>query len=268
MSLSYPQHHGKHPPTVIPPSLENLSPIQWQQHGEIAYKFARHARHDLANIHCSLGMLDIVQRVQATDNAVAVPDELQPDQIKAKMSEDVKKLVSISNDVIMLSQSTNASAYQSVYTLPITTLLESAIGSRLADEHPPLPPGVFEPLDGKNALVYADPLVAALAGFYFQWTPWLNPHTNASRLQVYVDDDRFTISFPADDPESVASFARRLHSREASPMTAMLEQELSVTTTEFVLWLARFIVLIHGGCVDVNPNDPLLTLHVTLPIVR
>ncbi len=266
-TVSNPPQPSLLPRHVRTPSLDNQTRQQWDRHTQVSYLFARHARHDMANIHCTLRMFEMVQSMGADgDDDTPLPPDLQPDAIKAKTEADIKKLISLSNDMALLSQAVNPWAYQPSHTRSISGLLDDAILSRLDTDHPAPNQGVLERVDGYSILVLGDALVAALGAFYFQWTPWMTAHTQASQMTAQITDQQLTLAFPADDTESVASFARRLHSKESGPLASVADQALSLTTTELALWMARFIVLIHGGGVNADPNDPLLTLRVTLPI--
>lgn len=253
---------------VRPPSLNNQPPQSWQQHAQIAYLFARHARHDLANIHCALGLFDLVESMQESGiGAAPLPPELEPDRIKEKCKQDVKQLISVSNDLILISQAASTVPYQMVHTVTVAELVNSAIVDRLGEEHPAPPSGVCGEFGDAKLVAYGDQLSAALAVFYFQWTPWASPHKGASRVSIRGGERRVVFEIPADDTESVAGFARRLHSGEASPIASIADRVLSITTAELAFWMARFVVMIHGGVVEVDPNDPLLTLRVALPVI-
>ena len=76
------------------PCLDNQSQRQWDTHAQLAYYFARHARHDLANVHCALGMLEMVEQIQADYPDTPLPEELNVENIRIKAREDVKKVIS------------------------------------------------------------------------------------------------------------------------------------------------------------------------------
>lgn len=252
---------------IRPPSLDNLSSRQWAQHAQIAFLFARHTRHDLANIHCALGLFEMVEHLGAQEDSMPLPPELQPDQIKEKVGLDVKQLISISNDLVMLSQAANLPAYQPINTVSLGTLFEDNVLSRLDPESSLPPQKVADALGAQRVIALGNTLGAAISAFYFQWTPWMHPHGRVAGISVKSSHNRVTLGFPADDTEAVASFARRLQADPASAMSSISEQVLSTTTTELALWMARMIVLIHGGWVDADPDDPGVTIRVTLPLV-
>ena len=249
------------------PSLQNLSSIQWEQHAHIAYLFAQHVHQDLANIHSTLGMFDFLEHLQDSPET-PLPPELQPDQVKAKSKEDIKQLIGISNDLILISQAANVYSYQLIHTPTVANLINDVILSHLTESEPSPLTDLRDNAKTDKIVALGDQLGAALAVFYFQWTPCLNEHRHAAELSVYHEVDCLSFEIPADDTESVASFARRLHSSEVSPIASIVEQQLSITTTELALWMARFIVMIHGGTVDANPNDPRLALRVSLPLMK
>jgi hypothetical protein len=249
------------------PSLENATPLDWERHAGIAYIFARHARHDLANIHCALNMLEVVERVQLEAGAEPLPPELDPVHLKAKMRGDVKRLVSTSNDLVLISQATNRGAYRGAQTLTGPQLIEAAILNRGVEPAGALPE-LLAAVEQLSVVSLGDMLAAAISAFYFQWTPWLIPNDRAVNLSFGVAPDRLTLAIPADDTESIASFARRLTSSECDPLASIPEGALAITTTELALWLARFIVVIHGGTVTAHPDDPTLSVRITVPTVR
>jgi len=265
-SFSKTQTHCLLPKNVRPPSLTNQTPAQWDQHTQIAYLFARHARHDLINIHCAMGMLEAIEQTQETGNGDPLPQEMGIATIKAKLNIDVKQLISVSNDLIFLSQAASPAAYKPTHIASLATLIEDAIHLRLPENRPVPSANLIEQIGSSRVLAYGDQLTAALTAFYFQWTPWSTNHTNAARVSASLGKNQITFNFAADDIEPVARFARRLHSQETDPLASLADQILSSTTTELALWMARFVVLIHGGTVDANPNDPDLTLRIMLPL--
>jgi hypothetical protein len=113
-----------------------------------------------------------------------------------------------------------------------------------------------------------DMLAAALSALFFQWTPWLLENHHAQRLSFGLREHALILAIPADDTESVASFARRLANSQRNPLASIHQNALAVTTTELALWLARFIVTLHGGTVTAHPDDPTLSLRITLPTAR
>ena len=247
--------------------MTNQTTAQWEQHAQISYLFARHARHDLANIHCAMGMLETIEQMQEAGDNTPLPPEMELTTVKAKLKIDVKQLISISNDLVFLSQAASPVAYKPIHNAPLNTLIEDAIHLRLPENHPFPSDNLIEQIGSSRVLAYGDQLTAALTAFYFQWTPWSTDHTNAARVSASLSKSQITFKFPTDDTEPVAGFARRLHSQETDPLVSLADQILSSTTTELALWMARFVILIHGGAVNVDPNDPGLTLQVTLPLV-
>ncbi len=255
-------HHS-----LAQPGLDRQTPAQWELHAQLAYVFARHARHDLANVHCGVQMLEMVEQIQDGGGVeVPLPPELEPEQMKLRMRGDLKRVVSISNDLVLLSQAASPAPYRHATALPLQTLFEQAILNRLLDDAPP-PALTNLPADAR-VLVMGDMLPAALSAFFFQWTPQLTDLHRARQLRVQVQETCCVVDIPADDQEVVASFARRLQSPSDAGLTALVETNLSITTSELAFWLARHIVRVHGGYVTADPHDPDLNVRVVLPLTR
>lgn len=260
---------GRAPVALSQPGLENLGPREWDRHAPLAHLFARHARHDLGNVRCALEMIAMVQRVGgASEDPPDLPPDLQPRNIQAKFHFEVNKLVSISSDLALLSQTVNPAAYQPARTVSVRTLVEDSILSRLG-EGQSVPPALKpDRVAAGSVSMLGDQLIAALTAFYFQWTPGLHPHDQAAQVKLEVATDRLILSFPADNRTSAASFAKHLAGAGPSHPDFSTEKALSLTTTELALWLARFTVLIHGGLVEIDPADPAMSVRVTLPLAR
>ena len=249
------------------PSLENCSPTDWQQHAEIAYLFARAVGHDMVNIHTSMEMLEHVRQMPQPDVPDAeLPEQLGAQQIRRQLSQNVVQLIGLSQNLALLNQSANAVAYEPVRSVDVAELIEEAVISRLGDA--PVPVALPAEPDGAKVVVFGEMLSAAVTCFYFQWSPHMHEHAAASRAAAQIEDDRITLSFAADDGDSVEAFANHLHSEQHGAIQAVARQSLATRTGELALWLARFVVLIHGGDVDVDPGDPDLTLRLTLPLIR
>ncbi|MGE5611816.1 MAG: hypothetical protein ACM359_21390, partial [Bacillota bacterium] len=152
------------------PGLANKNERDWQQQEQITYLFARHARHDVMSLQSTLSMLEMVQRMSPKEGDPPLPPELQEDQVRAKVRAAIRSLSSMAHDVILLTQATNSAAYAPAVTLGIADLLEDAIGSRLK-EGDPSPTGLFEGTPAGQVRALGSLLQAAVAAFYFQWTP-------------------------------------------------------------------------------------------------
>lgn len=255
-------------PGVKSPSPANVSPALWDRHAKIAYRFARNARHDMVNIQCSLQLIEVVEKIRGVAGDEGLPPELQPQAVKEKVNIALKQLVSVANDMVLMSQAGSAASYYDCRHETVQQLLQEAIISRLGEESSP-PAGLQSPdCAARRTVVLGDELSCAIATFYFQWTPWCHDHGKAAGARIEFNDDSFTLLIPTDDAEPVASFARQLADMPNDQALPPSGDSLSVSTCELALWLARFIVLIHGGMVRVDPNDPHLMLRVSLPTTR
>ena len=249
------------------PSLENCSSTDWQQHAEIAYLFARAVGHDMVNIHTAMEMLEHVRQIQQLDGSDAhLPEQLQLPQISRQLSQNVSQLIGLSKNMGLLNHAANAVAYESVRSVDVAELIEEAVISRLGEA--PVPVGLPAKCNGAKVIAFGEMLSAAVTCLYFQWSPQMHDHASASRATAQIDADRITLCIAADDGESVEAFARRIHSEQHSAIRAITRHSLTTRTGELALWLARFVVRIHGGHVDVDPDDPDLTLRLTLPLIR
>lgn len=262
---SLPQAHTS---IIQTPSLDNASVRDWEAHSQLAYYFARHARHDLANIHCALGMLEMVEQIQADHPQTPLPEELNLENIRTKSRMDVKKVISISNDLILLSQAASHAPYQAMQSTSLREIVEQQITCRLTNhEHQPL--SLLEQLDNIRVVAMGDMLGVALCAFYCQWSPWAQSHANAAQATVQINARQIALHIPADDLESVSQFAQQLDAtREDEPLSLPLQQCLTTSTCTMALWLARHIIIVHGGSVSIDPNHPQDSLTIYLPKVN
>jgi|GEM_PF-2556580 len=248
------------------PALGNQSAELWRKTAELAYLFARHVRHDLANVHCAVQMLEIIEQIEEDGPSdTPLPPELQPNVLKQRMRTDLRRVVSISNDLILLSQCASHPAYIPPETMTVQQIIDSAIIERLGGTLPD-PQQIVDNMVDESLLSMGDMLGTAISTFYFQWTPWQSEHEAASRSTMCCRDGLLEISIPADNTEDVASFARKLGGFHASVFEHIIESALSISTAELAFWLARHILIVHGGSVTVDPNDPDLTAKITLPV--
>ncbi|MBI1336922.1 MAG: hypothetical protein GC164_08170 [Phycisphaera sp.] len=254
------------PAPMGPPSLKNHSEVQWHLHGDLAYMFARHVRHDLVNLHCSIQMMETVEKIRKVAGDAGIPPELAPDQVALRVKDALRKVVSMSNDMTLLAQAANPASYKNTRTESINDLLTGAILNKTTDEIPT--PDNLVNLPERLIVCMGDSLIHALSSFYFQWTPWNTPHTRAAKATAKTLDNAVRITIPSDDTEHVASFARNIKALKADATRSMVESPLTVSTTELALWLARFIVELHGGEVNIDPNDPELAFTIYLPTTR
>jgi hypothetical protein len=247
-------------------SLENQDEGSWRRHGQLAYLFARHVRHDMMNIAGALTMLEAVQRAQEKMPSAKPPPDLEPAQVKIKMQRNIRHLISVGNDLVLLSQGACRAAYQPPHAFAVRELIDEAVGSRLkaGDARPTR---LLEIPQSQRVLTLGDMLQAAVAAFYFQWTPWYHEHCGAAKAWFRGTEEEIELVFPADDTEIVGAFARRLRQDEETALAEVIEKALCIATAELALWMARFIVGIHGGRVHVDVDDPELAVHVRLPLI-
>ncbi len=253
-----------HPTTHQSPSLDNQSADQWEQHAQLAFLFARHARHDLANIHCALGMLEMVEQIQAENPEQELPEELQPHKVREKSRLDIKRIISISNDLIMLSQASSTAAYRPAHTANLSDLIVQYIADRMGSENAP-PNKLLETTAQLDVLTLGDMLGPALSTFYCQWTPWLHSHENAANATADLNDGQIYLTIPADDTELISHWGLHLNQTDHCPITQILSENLTASTAELALWLARHIILIHGGNVTVQSESSTPQIQITLP---
>lgn len=247
------------------PSLQNQTQRDWDAHAQLAYCFARHARHDLANVHCALGMLEMVEQIQADHPEMPLPEELNIENIRIKAREDVKKVISISNDLILLNQAASMYAYKASQTMSLSELIQQQIIERL-DSNEQHPEQLLVNSNNTRVVAMGDMLGVALSACYCQWTPWSQEHHNASHATLTKSNHQVILHFPADNVEIIGQFARQLASSQPDePLSIPLEQHLTTTTGTMALWLARHIIIIHGGHIAINADQPQDGLFITLP---
>lgn len=250
------------------PSLKNQSQRDWEAHAQLAYCFARHARHDLANIHCALGMLEMVEQIQADHPELPLPEELNLENIRIKARTDVKKVISISNDLILLSQSANTYSYQSAQVMSLGSLIQQQIVERL-DSHESRPEALMADTTDIRVIAMGDMLGVALSACYCQWMPWSQVHTNAVKASMTRNPHSVTLHFPTDNLEMVSQFAEQMASSQPDdPLSIPLSQHLTTTTGTMALWLARHIIIIHGGYITADADKPENGLDITLPTLN
>jgi hypothetical protein len=252
---------------VQAPSIDNQSPQSWQDHAHLAYCFARHARHDLANVHCALGMLEMVEQIQADHPDMPLPDELNLDTIRTKAKQDVKKVISISNDLILLSQAASTYAYQPVQCMSLGALINQNIVERL-DNHQPRPDNLIADTVDARVVAMGDMLGVALCAFYCQWTPWSQDHHNAANTTSRLNRSELTMTIPADNVDILRQFAIQLaNAQDEDPLDTPLNQHLTTSTGTMALWLARHILIVHGGSMCVDQDAPEKGVTIVLPTV-
>lgn len=247
------------------PSLENVSDREWRRHQEVAYMFVRQSRHDMLNVCCALQMMEMVEKIQEAGPSIPLPPELQPDIVKRKVREALTQVVSMVNDTALLSQASNPVAYRSAHSMTVSELLGAAFSGR--GEGTAEPSRILAHEEEGRVACLGDELQAALAAFYFQWTPGIHPHDNAAGATLERAPGVVRLNIPADDIEAVAAFARRLKEIAGRDEEPLIGNPLAACTTQSAFWLARFIVMIHGGCVTLNPDDPRLAIRVELPVI-
>jgi hypothetical protein len=253
--------------TVQSPSLNNQSQREWETHAQLAYLFARHARHDLANVHCALGMLEMVEQIQTDYPDTPLPEELNFENIRIKSRQDVKKVISISNDLVLLSQAAALPPYQNLQTSLLASLIEQHITNRL-DSQQPRPDLLLSETLNTRVVAMGDMLGVALSVFYCQWTPWSQAHQQASLTTVTHAPNLVRLHFPADNVEMLSQFANQLDaSQPDEPLALPLQQHLTTSTGTMAMWLARHIIITHGGTVSIAPDNPANSLTVSLPTV-
>jgi hypothetical protein len=249
------------------PSLDNQSAAEWQAHRELAYVFARHVRHDLVNVQCSLQLIEVVEKMRELGGDLDLPPELQPDQVKIKVRQAIKQIASMCNDLVLLSQATTEAAYRGAHSLSVAELMETAVGSRLGEQGA-LPVGLSEgPAGRAHVVAMGDMLHAAVAACCFQWTPWLfspaDPVCAASIL-----DQAVLLSFPVLDRAMAARYVQKLPLLSGPSVHPVLQEALTTPTSELALWLARFIVALHGGSLSVAAGAAGDFLLIHLPLTR
>ncbi|HEX2973685.1 MAG TPA: hypothetical protein VHP11_15225 [Tepidisphaeraceae bacterium] len=248
------------------PRLANASEAGWQQQAQITYVFARHARHDVMSIQSTLNMLEAAQRMSAGGGGRPLPPALQGEQMQARVRGAIRHLSGMAHDVMLLSQTANVAAYEPAGNLEIAHLLEDAIQSRLKGDDP-LPAGLMEGVPAGEVPTLGVMLSAAVAAFYFQWTPGCHAHQAASRARIRQAEGGIELSIPADDVGLAMAFAERMREGETVATAAMIDTTASVPTAELVLWIARFIVQVHGGTVEVDSGESSAAYRIGLPLV-
>ena len=254
--------------TLRSPALTNLSGTQWSRYEQAAYLFARHSRHDLANIHCALGLYEAIEETHQGRPESELPEDLRPARLKQRLYADLKRGMTMSYDLILLSQAANPVAYREVRSESPASLLRAAIQERVVNE----PLGLdqaLQTLEQETLVILGDTLSAAIAVLYFQWTDHLG-HTLPQELSLSIDTlstgRAMVLTIPATGGEDVESFCKTLEQGEES-LEKTLQQDVSISTVELALWLARAIIQVHGGVLCSERAGEQQALKVYLPLV-
>jgi hypothetical protein len=251
------------------PALTNLSGAQWSRYEQTAYLFARHSRHDLANIHCALGLYEVIEEAHQGKPEAELPEDLRPARLKQRLYADIKRSMTMSYDLILLSQAANPVAYREVRSESPAAVLRAAVLDRVVDEPSGLAQGM-EQVENESLILMGDTLPAAIAVFFFQWTDRLG-HPLPTEVKVSITSENtgraLVLNIPATGGEDVHLFLKALTQGESS-LEKTLEEDISITTTELALWLAEAIVRVHGGSVSSEGTGSTAALRVCLPLVR
>ncbi|MBL4702154.1 MAG: hypothetical protein JKX85_12950 [Phycisphaeraceae bacterium] len=249
---------------VQAPSFKNQNTRAWDQSAQVVYYFACHARHDLANVHCALGMLEMVEQIQKDHPETPLPAELDPETIRTKCGQDIKKVIRISNAMILLSQASATPAYQATQTTSLAKIIQQHITDQV-DNQELDPSALLASTDQARVLSMGDMLGTALAVCFFQWTPSSQPQTQILQACITHHHRSVCLHIPSDNAEMINQFANQLNVASDDPLSVPLDQHLTTCTGTVALWLARHIIIIHGGNLAVDANNPTLSLTVTLP---
>jgi hypothetical protein len=176
-------------------------------------------------------------------------------------------MVSMANDQVLLSQAACPAAYRDAHTVTWGELLEEAITSRLDDQTAQAPTPPNGPAAEGRIVALGDMLHAALAACFFQWTPWLHPRSD--RPCRLVPRGRGTcVLFPVVDRVMVTGFAERLRQNFGAGTHPALHEPRTIPTGDLALWIAQFIVRLHGGCLTIDLEAPEPAISVCLPLVQ
>ncbi len=260
----FPASGGCACPALQPPSLENQTATQWAMHQEVAYVLARHVRHDMVNVQCVLQLCDVMEMLEASGGEL--PPELQPALVQTKIKGAIRQLTHMGSDLVYLSQAANQVAYRKGSILALADLFQAAWSNRLASDGP-LPPHLMDAsLRAGRLVVMGDLLQAALAACCFQWSAALHPAQGLEHITARCEERALDLCFAPLDREALGGFARRLRLVGPQPPHPAVEAGPGISTTELALWMARFIVVLHGGTLAIDADDPDLKLHVRLPL--
>ncbi len=254
--------------TLRSPALTNLSGTQWSQYEQAAYLFARHSRHDLANIHCALGLYEVIEEAHQGKPESELPEDLRPVRLKQRLYADLKRGMTMSYDLIMLSQAANPVAYREVRSESPASVLRAGVQERVVNEPAGLDQAI-ETLENESLVILGDTLSAAIAALYFQWTDLLG-HTLPEELSLSIDTlstgRAMILTIPATGGKDVQTFCNTLEQGEES-LGKTLEQDVSISTVELALWLAGAIIQVHGGVLSSERAGEQQVLKVYLPLV-
>ena len=250
-----------------PPSLDLLSPFAWQVHQNLAYMFARRVRHDLINVQSAFQMVEMVEELRQAGSNIPLPPGFEPQEVQKRIRIALRQVGNMTNDITFLSQITNPAAYRHSFTQSPQALLNTAILNRLGSEAP-LPDAITDPnLENNLVLSMNGMLESAITAFYFQWTPGLHPHTAVQHFTAKLHSDRLVLSFPIEIPQEVEPFLNELNQLPQYDSPPAIPDEVALNASTAALWLARFIILVHGGNLCLGTSlDHQPTVHIALPL--
>jgi hypothetical protein len=184
--------------------------------------------------------------------------------VQFKVKHAIKQLASMANDLVLLNQGANPAAYRNPRAVTVGEVLEMGLGTRLGDAGTLPPELMAAPAAQQRIVVLGDMLQAALSACCFQWTPWLHGLGDPI-CQLAAQGQTARLIFQALDGPLIEAFARRVEPAGGQSGVAA-NDALAASTGELALWMARFIIAVHGGTLAVTSDQGARALEVVLPL--
>jgi hypothetical protein len=128
-----------------------------------------------------------------------------------------------------------------------------------------LPPEVIStPAAQQRIVVLGDMLQAALSACRFQWTPWLHG-LDSPICALVAQGSSAHLTFPTLEGSLIGGFASRAAST-GGQNGVVTNDALTAPTGELALYMARFIIAVHGGTLAVTSNRRTEALELVLPL--
>lgn len=265
---SIPSSNISHGSAGQAPGPQRIPAALWDAWGYAAYLLARHGRHDIVGLQCTVQVLEMVEKMQASGQTANLPDTLRPEVLIGRIKADVRKSTNMACDLLLLCQAPVKGAYTQAEAMPVVTLLDDAVFKRQPPEDDDQRQ-LAESCQQAKLLAYGPMLATAISTFAFQWTPFLLARRAVTGMQMAIDSDSARLHVTLEPNAELETFLKLLaHEDDQAILTSIRDRSMSVPTIELAFWMARLIVQVHAGDVRVEqPADAPTKVIVALPLM-
>lgn len=259
------------PMTSAAPGPERIPPAIWDAWGYAAYLLARHGRHDIVGLQCTVQVLEMVEKMQAQGQAANLPETMRPEVLLGRIKADIRKSTNMACDLLLLGQAPVRGAYAPIEPMLLVTLLDDAVFRRQApgtvDEE--VQQRLAESCGQARLLAYGPMLATAISTWAFQWTPYMLARSAVGGMQLALEPTCAKWRVALEPSSELESFLKLLAAQDDQAILASIrERAMSVPTIELAFWMARLIVQVHAGRVLLEDSaDQVSMLIVELPLI-